>query len=86
MIPVLIPAGKTSVSVEVAILNDDLVEQSSEEFSVHLQLSSGGGGGEEVLIGEAGEGTVEVVDDDSKHITIIPVPSITYLKLCPCFL
>ena len=69
MIPVVIPAGQTRVMVDVAIINDDLVEQSQEEFSVMLQLSNEGGGGgghQGVMIGGTGEGTVQVVDDDSK--------------------
>ena len=55
------------VTVEVSILNDNVVEQVQEEFSVELQLDSTGG--EEVIIEGAGEGTVEVVDDDSKYLT-----------------
>ena len=66
MIPVTIPAGQTKVTVDVSIINDDLVEDSREEFTVRLQLSSEAG--EEVMIGGTGEGTVEVVDDDSKFI------------------
>ena len=66
-IPVTIPSGETMVTVEVSILNDNVVEQVQEEFSVELQLDSTGG--EEVIIEGAGEGTVEVIDDDSKYLT-----------------
>ena len=64
VIPVTIPAGETRVTVDVTIVNDNLVEESQEQFSVMLQLSGETGGG--VMIGETGEGTVEVIDDDSE--------------------
>ena len=65
VIPVTIPAGETRATVNVAIVNDNLVEQSQEQFSVMLQLSSEAGR-DGVVIGGTGEGTVEVIDDDSK--------------------
>ena len=67
MIPVIIPAGQTRFLVELSIINDNLVEQSQEQFFVMLQLDD-----EEdknVIVAGTGVGTVSIIDDDSKFPT-----------------
>lgn len=64
VIPVIIPAGQTRFLVDVSIINDNLVEQSQEQFSIMLQLDSDEDEG--VIIAGAGVGTVNIIDDDSK--------------------
>ena len=61
----MIPAGQTSFTVDITIIDDSIVEPSRETFSINLQLEDGGDGG--VTISGTGTGTIDVVDDDGEY-------------------
>lgn len=61
-IPVHIPAGQTSVLVDIPIINDNETEQLTESFSVTLELDEDSG----LTIAGDGSATVTVTDDDSE--------------------
>ena len=59
---VIFPAGMTSVSLNVSIINDDMLED-EENFLLTIDLSSLPNN---VTVGDPEEAIVTIVDDDSK--------------------
>ena len=62
MIAVHIPAGETSVLVDILIIDDNETEQLTESFSVMLEVDEDSG----LTIADDGSATVNVMDDDSE--------------------
>ena len=62
MIAVHIPAGQTSVLVDILIIDDNVTEQLTESFSVMLEVDEDSG----LTIAGDGSAIVNVMDDDSK--------------------
>ena len=56
------PAGSTSVSFDVNVTNDDILE-SNEKFNLNIISSSVP---DQVIIGNPKQSTVTIVDNDSK--------------------
>ncbi|RYD80857.1 MAG: DUF11 domain-containing protein, partial [Verrucomicrobiaceae bacterium] len=67
---VTIPAGQTSVDIDVAVLDDAIVEQSE---TVLVTLSSLGAHDSEITLGEAVSATAEIADNDTATVSITKI-------------
>jgi len=69
--PVIFPAGVTSVTFDVPITDDNILE-GSEKFMLTVDQSSLP---DYVFHGNPGEATVTIVDDDHKYKCIVLIKS-----------